>query len=145
MNVSLKECLKEPTEGVFDEPFHKFLGFEERMVNGEMLYFMTFRDEHVGNPLIGTFHGGILASFGEVVAARYLAQHCGDGALPTCSTMTFDYMRPAFAGTLQAIPVIIRLGRRVATVSVELRVASKVVCIGRFIFTVDRKGLDIKT
>ncbi|MDE2420556.1 MAG: PaaI family thioesterase [Gammaproteobacteria bacterium] len=145
MNVSITECIKEATAGSFDEPFHKFLGLEERMVNGERIYFMAFRDEHVGNPLIGTFHGGILASFGEVVAARYLAQHCGDAALPTCSTMTFDYMRPAFAGKLQAIPTMIRVGRRIATVSVELRVESKVVCIGRFIFTVDRKGLDIKT
>lgn len=44
-------------------------------------------------------HGGILASFGEVAAAAYLARQRGDNELPLCSTMTFDYLRPAFMGS----------------------------------------------
>lgn len=53
--------------------------------------------------------------------------------------MTFDYLRPAFKGTLQAIPSIVRAGRRITTVSVQLLLDDKLVCIGRFLFTVGRK------
>ena len=124
---------------LYDEPFVEFLGFREELQNGETRYFMDFRDSHIGNPMIGTFLGGILASFGEVAAAAYLARQRGDATLPLCSTMTFDYLRPAFKGTLQAIPSIVRAGRRITTVSVQLLLDDKLVCIGRFLFTVGRK------
>src|SRR3990167_1032474 len=88
-----------PTDGLLDEPFVEFLGFREEVVDGEIQYLMDFRYRHLGNPLIRTFHGGILASFGEVVAAAHLARKRGDNSLPICSTMTFDFLRPAFAGT----------------------------------------------
>lgn len=134
-----------PIMRVCDEPFVDFLGFREETLNGETRYFMDFRDSHIGNPMIRTFHGGILASFGEVTAAVYLARQRSDDELPLCSTMTFDYLRPAFVGTLQAIPNIVRAGRRITTVSVQLRLDGKLVCIGRFLFTVGRKENGSKT
>jgi uncharacterized protein (TIGR00369 family) len=93
-------------------PYASFLGLREGEVDGERRYFLDFREEYVGNPLIRTFHGGILASFGEQVAALHLARERGDTVLPECATLTFDYLRPAFAGTLMAIPNIVRAGRR---------------------------------
>ncbi|MDP2226320.1 MAG: PaaI family thioesterase [Moraxellaceae bacterium] len=117
-------------------PYASFLGLREGEVDGERRYFLDFREEHVGNPLIRTFHGGILASFGELVAALHLACERGDSVLPECATLTFDYLRPAFAGTLMAIPNIVRAGRRITTVSVQLRHEGKLVCIGRFLFPV---------
>ena len=109
------------------EPFVDFLGFREETLNGE------------------TFHGGILASFGEVTAAAHLARQRGDDEVSLCSTMTFDYLRPAFEGTLQAIPNIVRAGRRITTVSVQLRLEGKLVCIGRFLFLVGRNENENKT
>ncbi|MCD6060450.1 MAG: hypothetical protein K0R03_342 [Moraxellaceae bacterium] len=120
-------------------PYARFLGFREGEVDGECRYFLDFREEHVGNPLIRTFHGGILASFGEIVAALHLARERGDTELPECATLTFDYLRPAFAGTLMAIPNIVRAGRRITTVSVQLRHDGKLVCIGRFLFPVGQQ------
>src|SRR3990167_5002818 len=79
-------------------PFHRFLGMREEVVEGETRYLMDFCENHVGNPLIRTFHGGVLASFGEVVAATHLARSLARVELPACSTLTFDYLRPAFAG-----------------------------------------------
>ncbi len=118
------------------EPYAHFLGIREGEVDGELRYFLDFRNEHLGNPLIRTFHGGILASFGELVATLHLARERGDPVLPDCASMTFDYLRPAFAGTLLAIPNIVRAGRRITTVSVQLRHEGKLVCIGRFLFPV---------
>ena len=94
--------------------------------------------------LIRTFHGGVLASFGEVVAATYLARSLDRGDLPDCSTMTFDYLRPAFAGTICAVPHIVRAGRRITIVSVQMRLEEKLVCIGRFLFPVGGKPLGDK-
>jgi uncharacterized protein (TIGR00369 family) len=123
-------------------PFHRFLGLREEIVEGETRYLMDFCENHVGNPLIRTFHGGILASFGEVVAATHLARSFGMAELPACSTLTFDYLRPAFAGTICAAPNIVRAGRRITTVSVQLRLENKLVCIGRFLFPVGTVGLE---
>lgn len=122
-------------------PFHRFLGVREEVVEGETRYLMEFCENHVGNPLIRTFHGGVLASFGEVVAATHLARSLARVELPACSTLTFDYLRPAFAGTICAVPHIGRAGRRITTVSVQLRVENKLVCIGRFLFPVGRGSL----
>jgi len=122
-------------------PFHRFLGLQEKIVEGETHYLMDFCENHVGNPLIRTFHGGILASFGEVVAATHLARALGMTELPACSTLTFDYLRPAFAGTICAVPHIVRAGKRITTVSVQLRLEEKLVCIGRFLFPVGFKSL----
>ena len=122
-------------------PFHGFLGLREEVVEGKTLYLIDFCENHVGNPLIRTFHGGILASFGEVVAATHLARSLGMIELPACSTLTFDYLRPAFAGTICALPHIVRAGKRITTVSVQLRLEEKLVCIGRFLFPVGFKSL----
>lgn len=139
MSIVNQMSAETPPLKLCDEPFVDFLGFREEMQHGEIQYFMDFRDSHIGNPMIGTFHGGILASFGEVAAAAYLARKRGDNELPLCSTMTFDYLRPAFIGTLQAVPSIVRAGRRITTVSVQLLLDGKLVCIGRFLFTVSSK------
>lgn len=124
-------------------PFLDFLGIREEVNDAAAdagvseathRYVVDFREEHLGNPLIRTFHGGILASVGEAVAAMHLARERGSSSLPSCATMTFDYLRPAFARTLVAVPHTVRAGRRIATVSVQLRQEGQLVCIGRFLF-----------
>jgi acyl-CoA thioesterase len=123
-------------------PFLDFLGIREAVLETSAhdqagstpCYQVEFREEHMGNPLIRTFHGGILASIGEAVAAMHLARERGDSAMPECATMTFDYLRPAFAKTLEAVPHTVRAGRRITTVSVQLRQEGQLVCIGRFLF-----------
>ena len=133
---SMTDCAEAAMVLVPAVPFHRFLGMREEVVEGETRYLMDFCENHVGNPLIRTFHGGVLASFGEVVAATHLARSLARVELPACSTLTFDYLRPAFAGTICAVPHIVRAGRRITTVSVQLRLDNKLACIGRFLFPV---------
>ena len=131
------------------DPFLEFIGIREETAepgaedNGTAevshRYALDFREEILGNPLIRTIHGGVLASFGEAAAAMHLARERGDEALPECATMTFDYLRPAFAKTVTAIPHTVRAGRRITTVSVQLRQEGQLVCIGRFLFPVGRR------
>lgn len=138
---AIPECPEAAAAAQPAVPFHRFLGLREEVVEGETRYLMDFCENHVGNPLIRTFHGGVLASFGEVVAATHLARSLGVAELPACSTLTFDYLRPAFVGTICAVPHIVRAGRRITTVSVQLRLENKLVCIGRFLFPVGGKNL----
>lgn len=125
-----------PTECFSDEsPYERFLGIEIDEESGAQVYRMSFREQHVGNPLIKTFHGGILASFAEVVAARHL-QASGEIAYPPkCTSTTFDYLRPAFAGTLCAEPQTVRAGKRFVTVAVDVFLEQSLVCRGRFIYS----------
>ena len=119
-------------------PFIDFLGIRPLAEGSQEQYSLDFREEHVGNPLIKTFHGGILASFGEAVAAMHLAKALTLDDIPECASITFDYLRPAFAGTIIATPKIVRRGRRITTVSVQLHLEGKLVSIGRFLFPVVR-------
>lgn len=142
-SIVIQNQMKHAADPMLSDPFIDFLGFREDLVDGELRYLIEFREEHLGNPLIRTFHGGILAAFGEVVAAVHLARQRGDTELAECATMTFDYLRPAFAGTLHAIPNVVRAGRRITTVSVQLRLDGKLVCIGRFLFPVGKKDTGV--
>lgn len=139
-------------------PFLEFLGVREEtpddataaesgLAEPARRYVVDFREEYLGNPLIRTFHGGILASIGETVAAMHVAGHVArergesalpESALPECATMTFDYLRPAFAKTLVAVAHTVRAGKRITTVSVQLRQEGQLVCIGRFLFPLGR-------
>ena len=136
--IVIPRQMEHTVDPMLSDPFIDFLGFREDVVDGEVRYMLDFREEHLGNPLIRTFHGGILAAFGDVVAATHLARQRGDTELAECATMTFDYLRQAFAGTLHAIPNVVRAGRRITTVSVQLRLDGKLVCIGRFLFPVGK-------
>lgn len=135
--VAVDVCLSLPhqfTRLLNENPYAMFLGLEVAARADGILYQMAFREEHVGNVLIGTFHGGILASFAEVVAALHVAKTLQLNDVPECSSMTFDYLRPAFAGTLRAQPRIVRAGRRFVVVSVDIFLKDSLVSFGRFIY-----------
>lgn len=119
-----------------DMPYARFLGLEISCSDeGSVCYKLQFREQHIGNPLLRTFHGGILASFGEIVAALHVLESVGLKQEPSCSSMTFDYLRPAFAGTIRAVPRIVREGKRFIVVSVGIFLNETSVSTGRFIYT----------
>ena len=117
-------------------PYARFLGIQvEIRDDGTRDYSMSFREEYIGNPLIKTFHGGILASFAEIVAALHLQATGIIADSPKCTSMTFDYLRPAFAGNLRAEPETVRAGKRFVVVSVDIFLEQSLVSRGRFIYS----------
>lgn len=123
------------TEYLSDQsPYERFLSFDIDQDNGAPVYSMSFREQHVGNPMIKTFHGGILASFVEVVAAKHLQVSGEITDPPECTSTTVDYLRPAFAGTLRAEPKTVRAGKRFVTVAVDVFLEQSLVCRGRCIY-----------
>ncbi|HAV67471.1 MAG TPA: hypothetical protein DC473_01130, partial [Alcanivorax sp.] len=102
--MALNKAQKEMLENT---PFVEFLGLEALTSDEGFSCRLCFREQHIGNPLLRTFHGGILASFAEITAALYLMESLNLVEEPLCSSMTFDYLRPAFAGTIRAEPCIV--------------------------------------
>ena len=97
-------------------PFFRYLDFTiERADEAGVLAAMTQCDRHVGNPVLGAFHGGITASFMEAIASAAVWRH-GTEAAPKPINLTVDYLRPALAGVLHARAGVGRLGRRMASV-----------------------------
>ncbi|HCT40600.1 MAG: PaaI family thioesterase [Sterolibacterium sp.] len=130
--TGLSELQKQVLEGT---PYLHFLGLGvSREDDGTVCYQLCFREEHIGNPLLRTFHGGILASFGEVAASLHVVEETGMQKQPLCTSLTFDYLRPAFAGTIRAVPLIVRAGRRFIVVSVDIFLDKTHVSMGRFIY-----------
>ena len=96
---------------------------------------MPFEQRHIGNPLLGTYHGGIIASFMEALASLTVL---GDlnSLPPKPVNLTVDYLRPGLPGTLNARASILRRGRRIASVETTawLDDAEKPVAKGLFHF-----------
>ncbi|KQB95631.1 thioesterase [Loktanella sp. 1ANDIMAR09] len=97
-------------------PFFRHLGFSVTEVNDmQILAIMPFEQRHIGNPMLDTYHGGIIASFMEAIASLTVLGDLNSPP-PKPVNLTVDYLRPGLPGTLNARASILRRGRRIASV-----------------------------
>ena len=98
-------------------PFFRFLGLSvTEATESGVVTSMPFVDRHVGNPVQGNYHGGIIASFMEVTASLSVLDDWEDQR-PKPINLTVDYLRPGRPGkTLHARATISRKGRRMASI-----------------------------
>ena len=104
---------------VAEVPYARFLGLRCEHEGGELITTMAAGDHLVGNPALPALHGGALGALLESAAAFALIWSAETALLPRTITLTFDYLRPARPVETRARGVIIRHGRRVATVRME--------------------------
>ncbi len=96
-------------------PFFRFLDFKITEIDDESaVAILPFADRLIGNPVMDIYHGGIIASFMEAVAAVGVSSVPTSPAKPV--NVTVDYLRPAFRGPLMARATISRKGKRLASV-----------------------------
>jgi uncharacterized protein (TIGR00369 family) len=100
-------------------PYARFLGLRCAVSEGELITTMAAGAHLVGNPALPAIHGGALGALLESAAAFALIWSAESALLPRTITITFDYLRSARPLDTHARGVIIRHGRRVATVRVE--------------------------
>jgi uncharacterized protein (TIGR00369 family) len=100
-------------------PYARFLGLRCRVDDGELVTTMAAGAHLVGNPALPAIHGGALGALLESAAAFALIWSAETALLPRTITITFDYLRSARPLDTHARGIIIRHGRRVATVRVE--------------------------
>ncbi|GGD86926.1 thioesterase [Tsuneonella deserti] len=112
-------------------PFHRWLGLEISTCSEQGIEItMPWRDEIVSNPVVGSAHGGVLASLVDLTGL-YTLLAAGAPAKATAD-LHVDYHRPATSGPLIAHGQVVKLGRQISVA--ETRVLGpdgKLVASGR--------------
>lgn len=104
---------------IAEVPYARFLGLRCAALDGDLITTMAAGAHLIGNPAIPALHGGALGALLESAAAFALIWSAETALLPRTITLTVDYLRPARPVATHARGVILRHGRRVATVRME--------------------------
>tara|TARA_E500000318_G_scaffold78156_1_gene73067 strand:+ start:24499 stop:24900 length:402 start_codon:yes stop_codon:yes gene_type:complete len=97
-------------------PFYRHLGFSVTETSDtHFVACMPFEQRHIGNPVLDTYHGGIIASFMEAIASLTVLDDL-ESPPPKPINLTVDYLRPGLPGTLNTRAMVSRKGRRMASV-----------------------------
>jgi uncharacterized protein (TIGR00369 family) len=100
-------------------PYADFLGLELGEIrSGEALIHLKVRDEFKQNQ--GVVHGGVIASLIDTASAFAVTTELEPGERVTTTDLTIHYLRPVTEGDLQAKARIVRGGRRLFVISVEV-------------------------
>ena len=99
--------------------YAKFLGLELGEVgSGEVSIHLNVREELKQNQ--GIVHGGAVASLIDTAAAFALLSRIDPDERVTTTDLTIHYLRPITSGRLTATARIVRSGRRLFVLSVEV-------------------------
>ena len=100
-------------------PYAKLLGLQLGEVNpGDVSIYLEVRDELRQNQ--GVVHGGAVASLIDTAAAFAVLTRLEINERVTTTDLTIHYLRPVRAGRLTARARIVRGGRRLFVLSVEV-------------------------
>lgn len=102
-------------------PFHRFLGLELEDMSkeeGSVTLSVTAREEFSRSDQTVELHGGIIASLIDIAGDYAVALQVGQG-VPTIN-LRVDYLRPGRGKRAFAKAKIIRCGRTIGTVDVEV-------------------------
>src|SRR5947208_10154375 len=100
-------------------PYAKFLGLQLGAVRqGEVSIHLDIRDELKQNQ--GVVHGGAIASLIDTASAFAVLTQIDLSERVTTTDLTIHYLRPATTGRMTAVARIIRGGRRLFVLSVEV-------------------------
>ena len=106
-------------EAINRVPYAQLLGIEfEDARRGTATLSMSARTEL--ERFGGIMHGGALASLADSASAFAVLTTLGGSEQTVTVDLTLHYLRPATEGKLTAHARVLRAGRRVATVSVEI-------------------------
>ena len=100
-------------------PFVKLLGIElEEIERGSATLRLELRDELMRNG--GIAHGGVIASLIDTASAFAVMSQLEPDKSTTTIDLTIQYLRPLVKGQAKAHARVLRAGRRVAVVSVDV-------------------------
>jgi len=100
-------------------PYARFLGIElGEMKRGQATLHLEMRDELRRNN--GVAHGGVVASLADTAAAFAILTLLEPDQTTTTIDLTIHYLRPLVKGRVTANARVLRAGRRVQAISVEI-------------------------
>ncbi len=100
-------------------PYARYMGFEVRVEDGDVLGVMRFGPHLVGNASVGALHGGTLGALMEFTGIFKLLHASDTIRVPKTVNLTVEYLRSAALVDTFARAHFVRLGRRVANVRIE--------------------------
>jgi uncharacterized protein (TIGR00369 family) len=117
---AIEESMLERAQRVFKEvPYIKLLGIELiGLKNGEAVLRLKMRDE-LRQPH-GVLHGGATASLIDTATAFAVISVLEADEKATTVDLTIHYLRPVVEGTITCTAKLVRVGRRLLTVSAEV-------------------------
>jgi uncharacterized protein (TIGR00369 family) len=100
-------------------PFAHLLGIElGEMKRGAATLHLEVRDELRQNN--GVIHGGVVASLADTAAAFAILTLLKPTETTTTIDLTVHYLRPLLRGTISARACVVRAGRRVLVISIDI-------------------------
>lgn len=100
-------------------PYARFLGLElGDLADGQVSVHLQVRDELLQNQ--GVVHGGALASLIDTASAFAVLSQIDINERVTTTDLTIHYLRPVTSGRMTATARVIRGGRRLFVLSVEV-------------------------
>jgi uncharacterized protein (TIGR00369 family) len=118
--------LKRAREAFASVAYAKFLGLELcELKSGEVSVCLDVRDQLKQNQ--GMVHGGAVASLIDTAAAFAILTQLPLGERVTTTDLTIHYLRPTIEGRLVAKATIVRGGRRMFVVNVEVTNSDRLV------------------
>src|SRR5580765_8862315 len=106
-------------------PYAKFLGLELGEIhNGDVTIHLDVRDELKQNQ--GVVHGGAVASLIDTASAFAVLTQIETHERVTTTDLTIHYLRPITAGRMTARARVVRGGRRLFVLSIEVTNSAQV-------------------
>ena len=100
-------------------PIVQTLGMHCDIKGDDMTAVLPFQDKLIGNFTIKALHGGAIGTFLEMTAMAQLFLVADVARPPRTINITVDYLRQGHAEDLYARARVIKLGRRMASVTAE--------------------------
>jgi acyl-coenzyme A thioesterase PaaI-like protein len=101
-------------------PYARLLGIECERMGDEVLFKLPPRESNIGNPTLPAIHGGVLGGFIEHSAILHVVMFMERPQFPRIIDLSIDYLSAGHFRDTYAECRILRMGRRIANVSVDL-------------------------
>ncbi|HET8706167.1 MAG TPA: PaaI family thioesterase [Pseudomonadales bacterium] len=100
-------------------PYAKFLGMGLMRAGDELTFTLEKRESNIGNPTLPALHGGVIAGFLEHAAVLHLLFFMEQPKMPKIIDISIDYLSAGHYRETYAECKVVRLGRKVANVSMK--------------------------
>jgi len=101
-------------------PYAKLLGIGCIMAGDEVIFTLPAQKDNIGNPTLPAIHGGVLGGFIEHAAILQVMLAMREPNFPKVIDLSIDYLSAGLFRDSFAECRILRMGRRLANVSVTV-------------------------
>jgi uncharacterized protein (TIGR00369 family) len=99
-------------------PYAGFIGIEGLAIGEDFIFKLPKNDHNLGNPTLPAIHGGVLGGFLETSGALYVMMFSPEFTVPKVIDFSIDYLSPGRHCDSFARCTVVRLGRKIANVSI---------------------------